>query len=178
MINNISQMGLEEREEKKRAHYFDYGAVSRDTTNNTIKVEVKLVEGVTAPEYKTIDSAGCDLVSNEDEVTIYPGERKLVKTGLFIRIPRGFEGQVRPRSGLALNNGITVINAPGTIDADYRGEVGVVLINLSKEKFIAKKGDRIAQLVFARVYRGSFEVVESLDSTVRGDGGFGHTGVR
>lgn len=103
--------------------------------------------------------------------------RALIPTGLFLQLPEGWEAQVRPRSGLAIKNGVTVLNSPGTIDADYRGEVGVVLINLSTEDFVVEDGDRIAQMVFARFEKGEFVEVEALDETERGAGGFGHTGV-
>ena len=131
------------------------------------------------PAYATPQSAGMDLRANLDEsLTLHPFERKLVKTGLFIALPEGYEAQVRPRSGLALKHGITVLNTPGTIDADYRGEVGVLLINLSQEDFVIEDGERIAQMVIARHEQGDFVVVEELDETERGAGGYGHTGVK
>ena len=131
------------------------------------------------PAYATPQSAGMDLRANLDEpLTLHPFERKLVKTGLFIALPEGYEAQVRPRSGLALKYGITVLNTPGTIDADYRGEVGVLLINLSQEDFVIEDGERIAQMVIARHEQGEFVVVEELDETERGAGGYGHTGVK
>ena len=131
------------------------------------------------PAYATPQSAGMDLRANLDEpLTLHPFERKLVKTGLFIALPEGYEAQVRPRSGLALKHGITVLNSPGTIDADYRGEVGVLLINLSQEDFVIEDGERIAQMVIARHEQGEFVVVEELDETERGAGGYGHTGVK
>ena len=131
------------------------------------------------PAYATPQSAGMDLRANLDEsLTLHPFERKLVKTGLFIALPQGYEAQVRPRSGLALKHGITVLNTPGTIDADYRGEVGVLLINLSQEDFVIEDGERIAQMVIARHEQGEFVVVEELDETERGAGGYGHTGVK
>ena len=131
------------------------------------------------PAYATPQSAGMDLRANLDEpLTLHPFERKLVKTGLFIALPEGYEAQVRPRSGLALKHGITVLNTPGTIDADYRGEVGVLLINLSQEDFVSEDGERIAQMVIARHEEGDFAVVEELDETERGAGGYGHTGVK
>ena len=131
------------------------------------------------PAYATPQSAGMDLRANLDEpLTLHPFERKLVKTGLFIALPEGYEAQVRPRSGLALKHGITVLNTPGTIDADYRGEVGVLLINLSQEDFVIEDGERIAQMVIARHDQGDFVVVEELDETERGAGGYGHTGVK
>ena len=131
------------------------------------------------PQYATEQSAGMDLRANLDEsVTLKPLERKLIPTGLHIALPAGFEAQVRPRSGLALKKGITVLNTPGTIDADYRGEIGVVLINLSQEDFIVNDGERIAQMVIARNEKADFIEVEVLDETERGEGGYGHTGVK
>ena len=131
------------------------------------------------PQYATTQSAGMDLRANLDEaVTLKPLERHLIPTGLHISLPAGYEAQVRPRSGLALKKGITVLNSPGTIDADYRGEIGVVLINLSQEDFVVEDGERIAQMVIARHEQADFEVVEVLDETVRGEGGYGHTGVK
>ena len=129
------------------------------------------------PTYETSASAGLDIRAYlEEKITLLPGERKLIKTGLFIEIPEGYEVQVRPRSGLALKNGITVLNSPGTIDADYRGEIGVILINHSTENFEINSGDRIAQLVFAKVEQAVWNVSESLSETERGEGGFGSTG--
>ena len=130
----------------------------------------------TAPEYKTPGAAGCDLMSSED-VVVEPGSHKVVSTGLFLEIPRGYECQVRSRSGLAANSGVFVLNSPGTIDSDYRGEVKVILFNTSKDAgFNVRKGDRIAQLVFSRVYQATFEETERLNETKRGEGGFGSTG--
>lgn len=131
------------------------------------------------PAYETTASAGLDVRANvEAPITLKPMERTLVKTGLFLEIPVGFECQVRPRSGLALKKGITVLNAPGTIDADYRGEVGVILINLSNEPFVIENGERIAQLVFARYEQAEWHEVTELTDTERGSGGFGSTGVK
>ncbi|MBQ3698477.1 MAG: dUTP diphosphatase [Prevotella sp.] len=131
------------------------------------------------PAYATPQSAGMDLRANLDEpVTLHPLERRLVPTGLHIALPEGYEAQVRPRSGLALKHGLTVLNTPGTIDADYRGEIGVVLVNLSNEDFVVNDGERIAQMVIARHEQGDFVVVEELDETERGEGGYGHTGVK
>ena len=131
------------------------------------------------PAYETSASAGMDVRANLDEsIELKPLERALVKTGLFIEIPVGFECQVRPRSGLALKKGITVLNSPGTVDADYRGEVGVILINLSNETFVVEDGERIAQLVFAEVAQAEWTQVEELTETDRGAGGFGSTGVK
>jgi dUTP pyrophosphatase len=131
------------------------------------------------PKYATVQSAGMDLRANLDSpVMLKPFERKLIPTGLHIELPAGFEAQVRPRSGLALKKGITVLNSPGTIDADYRGEIGVVLINLSQDEFLVEDGERIAQMVIASCEQCDFEEVEVLDETERGEGGYGHTGVK
>lgn len=131
------------------------------------------------PNYETIASAGMDLRANLTElITLKPLERTLVKTGLFIELPIGFEAQVRPRSGLAFKKGITVLNSPGTVDADYRGEIGVILVNLSNEDFVIENGERIAQLVIAKHERAEWIEVEELNETSRGAGGFGSTGVK
>ena len=131
------------------------------------------------PSYETIASAGMDIRANVVEPsTLKPLQRAIVKTGLFIELPMGYEAQVRPRSGLAAKKGITVLNSPGTIDADYRGEIGVILVNLSNEDFTIENGERIAQLVIAKHERAVFEVVENLSETERGEGGFGSTGVK
>ena len=131
------------------------------------------------PQYATEQSAGMDLRANLDApVTLKPLERRLIPTGLQIALPVGFEAQVRPRSGLALKKGITVLNTPGTIDADYRGEIGVVLINLSQEDFVVNDGERIAQMVIERHEKADFIEVEVLDETERGEGGYGHTGLK
>lgn len=129
------------------------------------------------PEYSTTHSAGMDLRANLTEpIVLKPLERVLVPTGLFIELPVGFEAQIRPRSGLALKKGITVLNSPGTIDADYRGEVGIILINLSNEEFVIQHGERICQMVIARHEHIGWQSVEVLEETDRGAGGFGHTG--
>jgi dUTP pyrophosphatase len=142
-----------------------------------MKIKVVNISGNPLPEYSTIHSAGMDIRANLPEtVTIMPMERKLIKTGLFIQLPEGFEAQVRPRSGLALKNGITVLNTPGTIDADYRGEVGVILVNMSDVPFEVKNGDRIAQMIVSKYERAEMINVEVLDTSERGEGGFGHTG--
>lgn len=134
-------------------------------------------EGLELPSYQTPLSAGCDLrAAVRDPLPLDAGGRVLVPTGLKIAIPAGFEAQVRPRSGLALRNGLTVLNTPGTIDADYRGELMVVLFNTSDEAFLIRRGERIAQLVIAPVVQAAFDVVETLDATDRGAGGFGSTG--
>lgn len=147
-----------------------------------LKIKVMRVQAnqnreISLPRYMTEHSAGMDLFAGlEEEVTLAPGERKLIPTGIALAIPAGYEGQVRPRSGLALRNGVTVVNTPGTIDADYRGEVGVLLINLGHQPFQVKPGDRIAQLVIAPVCRAVLEWADELDDTTRSEGGFGHTG--
>ncbi len=129
------------------------------------------------PAYATPQSAGMDIRANlQEPVTLQPLQRALVPTGLRMALPQGYEAQIRPRSGLALKHGITVLNTPGTIDADYRGEVGVILINLSQEPFVIQDGERIAQMVIARHEQPEVELVEVLDETLRGEGGFGHTG--
>ncbi len=131
------------------------------------------------PRYATNQSAGMDLRANlESTITLHPMERRLIPTGLHIALPEGFEAQVRPRSGLALMHGITVLNTPGTIDADYRGEIMVLLINLSDKDFVINSGERIAQMVIARHEQGELIEVETLDETERGSGGYGHTGVK
>ncbi len=131
------------------------------------------------PNYETIASAGMDLRANISEsVTLKPLERTIVKTGLFIELPVGYEAQVRPRSGLAAKKGITVLNAPGTIDADYRGEIGVILVNLSNDDFTVENGERVAQMVIAKHERAEWVEVTELSETSRGEGGFGSTGVK
>jgi len=130
------------------------------------------------PNYETEGSAGMDLRANiEETITLKPLERAIVKTGLFIALPVGFEAQVRPRSGLAAKKGITVLNAPGTVDADYRGEIGVILVNLSNKDFVINDGERIAQLIIAKHERVQWQEVTVLNETERGSGGFGSTGV-
>jgi len=145
-------------------------------------VKIKIVNkgSQPLPEYATAQSAGVDLRANIGEypIVLAPLERKLIPTGLHIALPEGYEAQVRPRSGLALKKGITVLNSPGTVDADYRGEIGVILVNLSNEDFIINDGERIAQMVIARHEQGEFIPVEVLDETERGEGGYGHTGVK
>jgi dUTP pyrophosphatase len=136
-------------------------------------------EGLALPAYETAQSAGMDLraaVPDGQPLTLAPGQRALVETGLAIALPPGFEAQVRPRSGLAARYGVTCLNSPGTVDADYRGEVKVILINLGQEAFVIRRGERIAQMVVAPVTRASFEVVARLEETARGAGGFGSTG--
>lgn len=131
------------------------------------------------PAYATAQSAGMDLRANLAEpIVLHPLERRLIPTGLHIALPEGYEAQVRPRSGLALKHGLTVLNSPGTIDADYRGEIGVVLVNLSQDDFVVNDGERIAQLVIARYEQATLVTVDTLDETERGEGGYGHTGVK
>lgn len=135
--------------------------------------------GHALPNYETIASAGMDLRANLDEpIVLSPLGRAIVKTGLFIELPIGYEAQVRPRSGLAAKKGVTVLNSPGTIDADYRGEIGVILVNLSNEPFTVENGERIAQLIIAKHERAEWLEVEALTETSRGEGGFGSTGVK
>ena len=148
----------------------------------TVTVRLKRLDnalGLPPPGYATEGAAGLDLraaVAEDQPVTLQPGGRALIPTGLALALPADHEAQVRPRSGLALKYGVTCLNSPGTIDADYRGEVGVILANLGSEPFVVRRGDRIAQMVIAPVTRGVFEEVESLDDTARGAGGFGSTG--
>lgn len=139
-----------------------------------VKVKILNPDAI-IPKYQTEEAAGFDLHSVEEK-TIKVGERDVVKTGLAVALPKGYELQVRPRSGLALKNGITVLNTPGTVDSDYRGELMVILLNTSKEDFAIKKGDRIAQAVIKEILQADFAVVDELDSTERGTGGFGSTG--
>lgn len=147
----------------------------------SIKLKMVNLSNNPIPEYSTENSVGMDIRANIPNVKGYlllePLSRLLIPTGLFIELPEGYEAQIRPRSGLALKNGITVLNTPGTIDADYRGEIGVILINLSNEGFIVKHGDRIAQMVITKYEKAEPELVKKLLKTERGDGGFGHTGI-
>lgn len=145
--------------------------------NESLPVRVVNQSGNPLPFYATEHSAGMDLhAANEEPIYLEPLERALIPTGLFIELPSGFEAQIRPRSGLAFKHGLTVLNAPGTIDADYRGEIGVLVINLGPNAFEIQKGERIAQMVVARYDRVQWEEVNSLSETERGAGGFGHTG--
>ena len=131
------------------------------------------------PAYATVQSAGMDLRADlQEDIVLRPMQRQLISTGLYIALPEGYEAQIRPRSGLALKYGITVLNTPGTVDADYRGEIKVLLINLSQEDFVIADGERIAQMVIAKHEQGKWEEVEVLDETERGDGGYGPTGVK
>ena len=146
-----------------------------------IRVRIKRLPpsiGLDLPRKASDGSSGVDLVACvEGDVVLAPGAVALVPTGICLEIPRGFEAQVRPRSGLALKSGVTVLNTPGTIDSDYRGEVAVILINLGRQPFAVRRGDRIAQMVFARVCQPVFEETDSLEGTERGEGGFGHSGL-
>jgi dUTP pyrophosphatase len=150
--------------------------------SKTVRIEVATLphfEGLALPAYETALSAGMDLraaVPEDEPMNVAPGQRVLAPTGLTIALPAGYEAQIRPRSGLALKHGVTCLNTPGTIDADYRGEVKVILINLGQEPFVIKRGERIAQMVIAPVTQGEWDVVETLSETARGAGGFGSTG--
>lgn len=145
--------------------------------NDVMKVQIINKSKHDLPQYATPLSAGMDLRANLDApVTLKPLQRCLIPTGLYIALPDGYEAQIRPRSGLALKKGITLLNTPGTIDADYRGEIGVILVNLSPEDFVVEDGERIAQMVIARYEKAEWTEVEILDETERGAGGFGHTG--
>ena len=147
-----------------------------------VTLRVKLLEGkkdVALPSYETDGASGLDLRAAVDgELTLHPGEISLVPTGLAISLPPGYEAQIRPRSGLALKHGVGMVNTPGTIDSDYRGEIGLVLINWGKSPFVIKRGDRIAQMVVTRVSRAQVLEVDRLETTERGEGGFGHSGVK
>ena len=146
-----------------------------------VKIHIKRLRKdplVALPQYMTEGSSGMDLFAClQTELTLQPGERRLIPTGVSVAIPEGFEGQMRPRSGLAIRNGIGLINAPGTIDADYRGEIAALLINFGNEPFTVRNGDRIAQMIISRVFRATWEEVEDLPPTQRQGGGFGHTGI-
>lgn len=147
--------------------------------DKTMKVQIINKSKHSLPQYATSSSAGMDLRANlNNPIVLKPLQRCLVPTGLYIALPEGFEAQIRPRSGLALKKGITLLNTPGTIDADYRGEIGVIVINLSAEDFIIEDGERIAQMVIARYEQAEWQGVEVLEDTERGAGGFGHTGVK
>ena len=147
--------------------------------NEMLKVKIINRGRQPLPTYATALSAGMDLRANIDEdITLLPMQRQLVPTGLHIALPEGYEAQIRPRSGLALKHGITVLNTPGTVDADYRGEIMVLLVNFSNEPFIVKDGERIAQMIVAKHEQVSFELTETLDETERGAGGYGHTGLK
>jgi dUTP pyrophosphatase len=146
-----------------------------------VKIKISRVDlhngGMPLPQYMTELSSGLDLsASVVEDIVLSPGERKLIPTGIAVSIPPGYEAQIRPRSGLALHHGITLLNAPGTIDADYRGEIGLILINHGENAFVVKRGERLAQMVICKVYRADFQEEERLDVTARNSGGFGHTG--
>ena len=143
-----------------------------------IPVKIRLSAGAREPEYQTSGSAGADLYAClEAPIVIDPGKTVLVPTGIFVEIPEGYEAQIRPRSGLALRHGITLMNTPGTIDSDYRGEIRIIMANLGNEDFIVERGMRIAQMVFNRVLQAHFILTDSLEETARNEGGFGHTGI-
>jgi len=143
----------------------------------TIKIK-KLEDYAKIPKYMTNDSSGMDLYACiSDSIVIKPMERKLIPTGISISLPTGYEAQIRPRSGLAIKHGITILNTPGTIDADYRGEIKIILINLSNKNFIVENGDRIAQMIINKVEKAEFHLVSELDTSSRGAGGFGSTGI-
>ena len=152
------------------------------TKNNEVEIKIEKIEGcedLPVPLSASKYSSGVDLFSAEEhEISMKPNEIKLISTGIKIDIPDGYEGQVRPRSGMAVKHGITVLNSPGTIDSDYRGIVKVILINLGGKEFSIQRGDRIAQLVIQKIYFPNFKVVQSLNNTKRGEGGFGHSGVK
>jgi len=145
-----------------------------------VKIRIKRLRkdrALSLPQYMTHGSSGMDLFAFlERDIILEPGERKLIPTGIAVAIPEGFEGQIRPRSGLAIQHGIGVVNGPGTIDSDYRGEIGVLLINFDQSPFTVRHGDRIAQMVISRVFKANFEEVDELPQTERQEGGFGHTG--
>jgi dUTP pyrophosphatase len=147
-----------------------------------VKIKVKrmsVFNDIALPEYESEGSSGMDLRALvDDEIILEPGEIRLISTGLAISVPCGYEAQIRPRSGLALKHGIGMVNSPGTIDSDYRGEIGIIVINWGKEPFVVKRGDRIAQMVISKVYKAEMVDVEDLDLTQRGEGGFGHSGLK
>lgn len=146
-----------------------------------IEIKVKYLDGcrdIPLPQYESDGASGMDIrACIKEPVVIQPGEFTFIPTGLAVSIPPGYEGQIRPRSGLALKNGIGMVNSPGTIDSDYRGEIGIIIINWGREPFNIQRGDRIAQMVICKVYRGDISIVTDLDDTQRGEGGFGHSGV-
>lgn len=149
---------------------------------NSIVIKIKRVQDnkdLPLPAYKSEGSSGMDITACvKQPVLLKPGEIRLIPSGLAVSVPPGYEAQVRPRSGLSLHHGIGLVNSPGTIDSDYRGEIGIILINWGTEPFTIKKGDRIAQMIISKVYRADFVEVEDLDATSRGQGGFGHTGIK
>ncbi len=149
---------------------------------NTIRIGIKRLDSckdVPLPGYETEGASGMDLrAAVEGRVVLNPGEVRLIPTGLVVSLPRGYEAQIRPRSGLALKHGIGMVNSPGTIDSDYRGEIGLIMINWGKEPFVIQRGDRVAQMVISKVYRAEFLEADDLESTNRGGKGFGHSGVK
>jgi len=149
---------------------------------NTIRVRIKRLDSckdVPLPEYETEGASGMDLrAAVAGKVVLNPGEVRLIPTGLLVSIPRGYEAQIRPRSGLALKHGVGMVNAPGTIDSDYRGEIGLIMVNWGQEPFVIQRGDRVAQMVISKVYRAEFLETDDLVSTKRGEKGFGHSGVK
>ncbi len=154
--------------------------MSEDFNTNPVYVRITRDENardLELPTYQTDGAAGMDIRASEERM-LQPGETALIQTGFSIAVPRGFEAQLRPRSGLALKNGITLLNSPGTIDSDYRGPIGVILTNLGHEPFYVHRGDRVAQMVIAKVERAKWQVVEELDATDRGEGGFGSSGTK
>lgn len=166
---------------KKQNSYFDSLKNITWVKVKKIKINIKRrpgCEDLPLPKYMSSGSSGMDLYADvENEIILNPGERKLISSGIFLSLPQGYEAQTRPRSGLALNNGITLVNTPGTIDSDYRGLVNLIVANTSKEVFVIKRGMRIAQMVIQEVVCAEIEEVQELDETVRNSGGFGHTGV-
>ncbi len=143
-----------------------------------IKVKIKLSSGASIPEYKSKGSSGADVKARiESPVILEPGQIKLIPTGISIELPEGYEAQIRPRSGLAVKHGLTLLNTPGTIDSDYRGEIKIIMANFGQEPFTVENGMRIAQMVFCKAYRGEFMTVDEINSTERDKGGFGHTGI-
>lgn len=143
-----------------------------------VSIKIHAQPGATIPSYQSRGASGADICAFlQEQVTLQPGDIKLITTGLVIEIPEGFEAQIRPRSGLAINHGITLLNTPGTIDSDYRGEIKIIVTNLGRKEFTIENGMRIAQMVFNKIYKGNFIVTSDLSETVRNDGGFGHSGV-
>ena len=143
-----------------------------------LSVKIRLSPKAKIPEYKSMGSAGADIqASLNSPITIEPGQIKLIPTGIFIEIPEGYEAQIRPRSGLAINHGLTLLNTPGTIDSDYRGEIKIILANFGQNPFMVEHGMRVAQMIFCKVYRGDFIITDNISATERDIGGFGHTGI-
>jgi dUTP pyrophosphatase len=181
-IQRLLQLGQQNPDDDEKDHLLKFASGHRMRGLSYAHVSLKILpngEGLPLPTYETPLAAGMDLraaIPSDETVTIEPGQRKLVPTGFAFALPPGMEAQVRPRSGLALKHGISCLNSPGTIDADYRGEVGVILINHGHDPFVIKRADRIAQLVFAKVTQAEWQVVDALPETARGDGGFGSTG--